>query len=234
MLSRTHDLVMNGRRPVHRARVVMENMAELMREYAGDFLAGEAAEQPRRHRYARVVGGPERIGVHAGCRQQKQLRHPLQSSADTYVQQNRVEVGCIRALQRLRAKGLKDRLRLAMRGVHSGADFSERRLGLTRFAGRLPAQDQQSDQIVHDRMRMTRMCVACPTPTLAPEGPDSSVRPVAFAKPLRIPPRRLAAEALAAMHSTVTPAAASLAATKSENWNPGRRQHESLPNTAPG
>ena len=145
-----------------------------------------------------------------------------------------VEVGCIRALQRRRAKGLKDRRRLAMRGVHSGADFSERWLGLSRFAARLPAQDQQSDKIVHDRMRMTRMCVACPTPTLAPVGPDSSVRTVALAKPLRMPPRRLAAEALAAMHSTVTPAAASLAATKSENWNPGRRQHESLPNAAPG
>ena len=148
---------------------------------------------------------------------------PLQASADTYVQQNRVEFGRIRASQRRRANGAKDRLRVAMRAAYSGADFSERRLDLSRFAGGLPAQDQQSDQIVHDGMRMTRMRLARPTPTLMRERPSSSVRTAAPAEPLRT---------LAAIPVTAVAAAASVAATESKNGDPGRRQHKSLPSAA--
>ena len=170
------DFTLNGGGPVHRARIVVENMADLMGENAGDFLVRKAMEQALGDRDAGIVGAAEGIGVHARDRQQKQFRHALHPGADTNIEQNRIKLRRLCASQGFSAQSAQGGARLALRRLQIGLDLVERLSRPARFAVRLPAKVEQIYEARKDATGMMRVEFPRQPPPQLRDGQSLSAR----------------------------------------------------------
>ncbi len=154
---RMGDFALDRGGQIHRARVVVEDMADLMGENASDLLVRKSVQQAFGDRDTRIVGAAKRIGVHARDRQQKQFRQALHPGANANIKQDCIKLRRLGASQGPSAQCAQGGARLALRRLQIGLDLAKRLAHPARFAIRLSAKVEQVDEAREDTTRMMRV-----------------------------------------------------------------------------